>query len=258
MTIPFEKYQGTGNDFIIIDDRDLFFPESDISLVQHLCDRKFGIGSDGLMLIRNSSEDFEMIFYNPDGSKSLCGNGSRCAVHYSRKLGLASNSGSFKTTDGRHNYKITDESIAIQLHDIEGHQTILNHLFIDTGSPHMVIEFSDLDHIDIIEEGRSYRNRKEFSSMGGSNVNFISLNPDQSINVRTYERGVENETLSCGTGVTAVALTIGEKYNLNVPITLHTMGGKLNVSFKMRNSRFTDIWLEGPAEFVFKGTIDVK
>ena len=133
MLIPFDKYQGTGNDFIIIDDRNGFFPESNIALIQNLCDRKFGIGSDGLMLIRNCECDFEMIFFNPDGSKSLCGNGSRCAVHFAHKLGLAGATGIFITTDGKHDYKMNGQNIAIRLHDVPEQQMVLDHFFINTG-----------------------------------------------------------------------------------------------------------------------------
>ena len=253
--MKFEKYQGTGNDFILLDDRSETFPV-DIELIQKLCDRKFGIGSDGLMLLRNTDVDFEMIFFNPDGSKSLCGNGSRCAVAHASKIGLASGSGVFRTTDGLHKYELTRDVVSIAMHPIKEIATALTHQFVDTGSPHLIVEVAGLNEQDILEKARPIRYHDQFVEIGGTNVNFITYNSDSSVSVRTYERGVEDETLSCGTGVTAVALASAGK-KLPQPIKVRTKGGDLTVSYKTAANGFEDIWLAGPATHVYSGQIDI-
>lgn len=258
MEINFEKYQGTGNDFVLIDDRDKTFPEGDTALIKHICSQKFGVGSDGLMLIRNSVEaDFEMIFFNPDGSKSLCGNGSRCAVHYAHKNGLAGTSGTFITTDGAHRYKvISDGLIAIEMRDVHNPEKHGGHWFLNTGSPHLVIQVSDIDVVDVIEEGRKWRNEAVFIPIGGTNVNFVSENSGGgTFKVRTYERGVESETLSCGTGVTAVALVMNLEEKAHNKAEIETRGGNLSVAFQRDGAHFRNIWLEGPVKFVFSGQL---
>lgn len=259
MKINFEKYQGTGNDFVLIDDRNSAFPEDNIDLIKHICSPKFGVGSDGLMLIRTSSEaDFEMIFFNPDGSKSMCGNGSRCAVHYAHKNGLAAESGSFITTDGAHKYKvISNDLIAIEMRDVRNPEKHSDHWFIDTGSPHLIIEVPNADKIDVIREGRKWRNEAVFIPINGTNVNFVSDILDSgSFRVRTYERGVESETLSCGTGVTAVALAMNLEEKVEKRAEIETKGGNLSVQFQRDGAHFKNIWLEGPVKFVFSGQID--
>ena len=255
MIFKFEKYQGTGNDFILIDDRSELFP-ADLELISKLCDRKFGIGSDGLMLIRNSSTDFEMIFYNPDGSKSLCGNGSRCSVIFAHKLGLANSAGNFTTTDGEHRYRIEGEEVAIEMHDVDKIDQKLGHSFANTGSPHLVIETDNLDALDIINEARTYRYDNCFENIGGTNVNFVRSNDDGSFSVRTYERGVEDETLSCGTGVTAVAIAVGTSHS-DQPVRVRTKGGDLSVLFHKNQDGFKNIWLKGPAKYVYSGEIEL-
>ncbi len=256
MSLGFEKYQGTGNDFVVIDDRQLIFPESNLPLVQKICNRKFGVGSDGLMLVRNHPEaDFEMVFFNPDGSRSLCGNGSRCAVHFSRKLGMAAEIGTFTTTDGVHNYKVdpTTGIIAIGMHDVKKHSYAKGYRFIHTGSPHLIVNVDDIDHVDVLHEGVDLRRAAEFEQINGTNVNFVSEIGSGSFRVRTYERGVEAETLSCGTGVTAAAIAMALDGRATDQAEFHTQGGVLQVRFKKAGNNFTDIWLVGPVQHVFSG-----
>ncbi len=260
MTIDFKKYHGSGNDFILIDDRQENFPVKEPALITQLCDRHFGIGSDGLMLLRESDQaDFEMIFFNPDGSKSLCGNGSRCAVRFSQERGLAAAKGSMLTTDGLHDYVIhSDREVAIAMRDVKGVNKVDGHWFIDTGSPHLIISMTDLDHLAIEKIGREWRNNAAFDACGGANVNFVAPTEEPDIlEVRTYERGVERETLSCGTGVTAAALAHGIQHNLTSgAIRIRTRGGELEVSFDRADDLFTNIWLTGPVAQVYSGRFE--
>ena len=253
--IHFHKYQGTGNDFIMIDDRDLKFPSDQIDIISKMCHRKFGIGSDGLILIQPHDQlDFKMVFFNPDGSKSLCGNGSRCAVAFANALGMISDETRFETTDGEHHAFIEKENIHFSLHDVSKVQPYGKDLFIDTGSPHYLKMVQDLDNIDVIKEGQDIRYSELFSP-SGTNVNFIELNQDR-IRVRTYERGVENETLSCGTGVTASALAANLS-GMEGPIRVETRGGTLFVTFDRGNDNdFKNIYLAGPAKKVFEGDFE--
>ena len=253
--IHFHKYQGTGNDFIMIDDRDLKFPSDQIDIISMMCHRKFGIGSDGLILIQPHDQlDFKMVFFNPDGSKSLCGNGSRCAVAFANALGMISDETRFETTDGEHHAFIEKENIHFSLHDVSKVQPYGKDLFIDTGSPHYLKMVQDLDNIDVIKEGQDIRYSELFSP-SGTNVNFIELNQDR-IRVRTYERGVENETLSCGTGVTASALAANLS-GMEGPIRVETRGGTLFVTFDRGNDNdFKNIYLAGPAKKVFEGDFE--
>ena len=256
MIINFEKYHGTGNDFILIDDREKSFPEKDIELIKHLCSQKFGIGSDGLMLLRNSQQaDFEMIFFNPDGSKSMCGNGSRCAVHFANKLGMCGEKGTFITTDGGHEFKILEkELVSIQMRDVHHPEKHSGYWFLNTGSPHLIIPAEDVNKVDVVTTGRKYRNDAVFIPINGTNVNFVSPTGNgDTFNVRTYERGVENETLSCGTGVTAVALAMNLENNNLKKVDIRTRGGELTVSFDKNGAHFTNIWLTGPVKHVFSG-----
>ncbi|MFZ5551598.1 MAG: diaminopimelate epimerase [Bacteroidota bacterium] len=252
--VTFYKYQGTGNDFIMIDDRDKKFPRGDSALIQKMCDRKFGIGSDGLILLDNCSEaDFELIFFNPDGSKSFCGNGSRCAVSFAQKLGITGNECSFKAIDGLHRGIIhPDGLVSISVKDVNGVEKDNIHFFIDTGSPHYIVYVNELDKLNIIGRAQTIRYSDRFKE-AGTNVNFVQEG-DGFIKVRTYERGVENETLSCGSGVTACALS----YAVNHPgindCLVETRGGNLKVSFiSGENDTFTQVTLTGPAHFVYKG-----
>ncbi len=258
MKVAFEKYQGSGNDFILIDDRQRIFPEADIEKISFLCHRHFGVGSDGLMLIRDHQDvDFEMVFFNPDGSRSLCGNGSRCAAHFAKALGIAHEEGEFETTDGIHQYRFEKAGeVAIQMHDISKNEHFLDHRFINTGSPHLIVKTDDVDYVDVVAEGRALRNNPIFADMKGSNINFVSPIDSNSFGVRTYERGVEDETLSCGTGVTAVALAMALDGLIENEAEIHTHGGVLKVRFQKDGNKFTDIWLSGPVSHVYSGVID--
>lgn len=258
MKIAFEKYHGTGNDFIAIDHRNGALDGLTTERIQQMCQRRFGIGSDGLMLIREATRaDFEMIFFNPDGSQSLCGNGSRCAVVFAQKLGLAGSSGTFLTTDGMHAYRLLDNGqVAIQMRDVGLPAKVRKHRFIDTGSPHLVVKTKDVDQVNVLKHGRRLRHLAAFEDRGGTNVNFVAPLGENAVGVRTYERGVEAETLSCGTGVTAVALALAADGMAHSPVEVHTHGGVLQVAFSRVDKGFEDIWLTGPVTHVYSGEID--
>lgn len=261
MKIPFYKYQGAGNDFVIIDDREENFDRSNTKLVKSLCERRFGIGADGLMLLRNKDGyDFEMVYFNSDGNESsLCGNGARCIVAFAKKLGLITESGYFLAVDGPHDAHLiqTDEGewVSLKMGDINEIEKGPGYCFIDTGSPHYVAFESNLQKFDLIDRAKEIRYNGRFRQ-AGTNVNFISLEADV-LNIRTYERGVEDETLACGTGVTAAVLAAhatgqfkGDELNVKA------QGGNLKVKFEQFQTGYKNIWLQGPAEFVFKGHVD--
>jgi diaminopimelate epimerase len=258
LKIKFEKYQGTGNDFVILDNRLREFDQISAATVSALCHLKFGIGSDGLMLIQEvENADFEMVFFNPDGSKSLCGNGSRCAVIFAESLGLASAQGSFITTDGRHSYRLlNNREVSVQMLPVGLPRLVQGHLFLNTGSPHLVVNTENVDAVDVVGEGRRLRHLAEFEKTGGTNVNFLARMDDNSIGVRTFERGVESETLSCGTGVTAAALSLSSQNLETTTVKVHTHGGVLRVKYRRTAEGFEDIWLEGPAQKVFSGEFE--
>ncbi|MEP0984842.1 diaminopimelate epimerase [Ekhidna sp.] len=256
MELHFSKYQGTGNDFILIDDRDQSFPQK-TDLIQKLCDRKFGIGADGLILIQDHPNlDYRMIYFNSDGSQSLCGNGSRCGFSFAQTLKLVSDSATFETTDGIHQIRQDGEFVHFQLFDVSQ----LNHIndkewYINTGSPHHIVIVENLSDTDIVPEGRRIRNLTTYSSQNGTNVNFAQLLQSK-VKIRTYERGVEDETLSCGTGATAVGLMAGE-LGYESPVQIETEGGNLEVHFKKVADGYANIWLAGPAEKVFEGSVTI-
>lgn len=257
MLIHFYKYQATGNDFILIDNR-----SGEVQLttrqIQQLCDRKFGIGADGLMLIENHpTSDFNLIYYNSDGSQSLCGNGSRAAVQFASFLGMIHDHTTFEAYDGTHTANLLDHDIVrLRMNDVNQITTTNNHLFLNTGSPHVVHFVDNVTTFPVVAEGRTIRYSDAFKP-GGTNVNFAQHLKDNTLYVRTYERGVEDETLSCGTGVTAAALAATTR-GLTSPVTIQTPGGNLSVEFKSGHSgAFTDIYLIGPAKMVFKGTLEL-
>ncbi len=256
MHLDFYKYQGTGNDFVMIDDRALVFPMENKKLIGHLCDRKMGIGADGVILIQNHPDlDFKMVYFNPDGSQSLCGNGSRCAIAFAKALGIIKEKTVFETTDGVHDAFFDGDIVHFHLHDVKEVSQFGQDWFINTGSPHYVKIVESTDKVDIIPEGSSIRYSDRFE--GGTNVNFVEKTKD-GIVVRTYERGVENETLSCGTGVTACAIA-SSFFNYESPVKVATKGGELTVSFdQTENNTFENIYLAGPAKFVFKGNIELS
>ena len=255
MELRFTKYQGTGNDFVVIDNRDGKFPRNDAALVSRLCDRRFGIGADGLMLIQESeAEDFQMIYFNADGSESLCGNGSRCSIHFAHALGLINHETRFITTDGTHRAFLKDGRVHFQLHDISQINKNGQDYFIENGSPHHVQIVSEVEQLDVVARGREIRNAEKYQP-AGTNVNFMELT-EKGIKVRTYERGVEDETLSCGTGVTAAAIAAALE-GRDSPISIETKGGQLEVSFDRDADRFTNVYLAGPATKVYEGVIEI-
>jgi len=257
-SIEFYKYQGTGNDFVMVDNRSQNLDRKDKTIAQRLCDRKFGIGSDGLILIENHDEyDFEMVFFNPDGSQSMCGNGSRCAVKFAHYLGIIQNETTFLSTDGVHEASIKSDIVRLSMQDVEPSEinTFPEHFIINTGSPHYVIFASNIKDKDVKEEGATIRYSEEFATQG-INVNFVEKQSNDQISVRTYERGVENETLSCGTGVTACAIAHVLHGGVS-PVQIQTLGGQLGVEFELENGKAKNIWLIGPAKNVFKGEIEL-
>lgn len=219
-----------------------------------MCDRKFGAGSDGFILVEKSKEaDFEMVFFNPDGSKSFCGNGSRCVVAFAKMLGIIGDSCTFKAIDGLHTGKISaDGSISISVKNISDVEKDNIHFFIDTGSPHYIVYVNDLDKVNIVSRAHTIRYSDRFKE-AGTNVNFVQ-EVDNHIKVRTYERGVENETLSCGSGVTACALSFAIAHPGTNECLVETKGGMLKVNYiSGENDTFTGVTLTGPAHFVYKG-----
>ena len=257
-TIKFFKYQGTGNDFVMIDDRSESFDLENHKLIARLCRRRFGVGADGLILIKNHDQaDFEMIHYNADGYlTSLCGNGSRCAVQFTHQLKMIKNKCSFMTVEGILKAKIEDGLVHLKMPDIVGIESHKNHYFLNTGSPHHICFVDDIDNYDVFNQGKKIRNGAPYHTEG-TNVNFVKSISEDQIFVRTYERGVEDETFSCGTGVTAAALVQGLKGS-NSPIKVLTLGGELQISFeKDTGSEFKNIHLIGPATLVFSGKISL-
>ncbi len=257
--INFSKYQGTGNDFVMIDDRAETFNLEDHAHIARMCNRKFGIGADGLILIRNHSDaDFEMIYYNADGNiTTLCGNGSRCAVRFADKLGMIKSACTFKTVEGILNARIEGDLVHIKMPDVKAVEHYNDHYFVHTGSPHHICLVDKVEQFDVFTEGRRIRYGAPYYEQG-SNVNFVQSLGDSQIFVRTYERGVEDETLSCGTGVTAAALVKGIMGAVS-PVYVKTPGGDLQISFEADGKRgFKNIYLIGPAEEVFEGNIALE
>jgi len=260
MQFTFYKYQGTGNDFIMLDNRLLTFPKKDTQLIEQLCDRRFGIGADGLILLESHTNyDFKMVYFNSDGNESsMCGNGGRCLVAFAKQLGIIEASAEFEAVDGYHYAEIsTDELVSLQMKEVDNIKVHQNYSFLNTGSPHHVQIVSDLKTLDVKLEGSKIR-YSELYGADGSNVNFVHQIDSKTFSVRTYERGVEDETLSCGTGATAVAIAMHHvgKTKSN-SIDLQVEGGKLSVQFKENNGVYSDVFLVGPATFVFEGTIDL-
>jgi diaminopimelate epimerase len=261
-SIPFYKYHGAGNDFVMIDNRlpapfDVKNPE----LIARLCHRNFGIGGDGLILLENDNEsDFIMRYFNADGREgSMCGNGGRCIVAFANDLGIIDSEGSFSATDGIHFFKVLDnDHFAISLIDVTKIECKQNGYYIDTGSPHWVEFVPDLDGFDVYNEGKKIRLDPAFGE-GGTNVNFL-VDSENGLEVATFERGVEGETLACGTGVTASAMAYYLSKGWQVDkfeVSIRAKGGILHVSFKPNHDNdiptFSDVWLTGPALQVFKG-----
>ena len=258
MSTKFYKYQATGNDFILIDNRLKTFDKNDTKLISRLCNRNFGIGADGLILVEEEKEfDFRMVYFNSDGKQSsMCGNGGRSIVSFAKRLNIIQNTATFVAIDGIHQAFIEDDFIKLKMNDVDEIKINNGDYILDTGSPHFVSLRKNVSDLDVKKQGSAIRNMDIFKKKG-INVNFVEHVGDNTFFVRTYERGVESETLSCGTGVTAVAIamhlsgkTSGNKIRLN------TLGGILEVYFNKNESIYTDIWLCGPSELIFEGILN--
>ena len=260
MNIHFYKYQGTGNDFVMLDNRDGNYDAVGIKEIQKICDRRFGIGADGLIKINaHSTLAFEMDYYNSDGSKSFCGNGARCTVAFAQLLGINCEHVHFMAIDGEHSASLSEQKVALAMKDVLEIHEINQDFLLHTGSPHYIEFVESAEQVDVFMRGRAIRNQEAFK-LEGVNVNFVQVLGDNELYVRTYERGVEDETLSCGTGVTAAVLAFAHKHNFSNSSTIKvkTLGGSLEVSFLPKgNGVFEEIHLIGPAVHVFKGEIDV-
>lgn len=264
MMIDFYKFEGTGNDFIMLDGRATDYSFLTQQQVEKLCNRRFGIGADGLIILTPvDGYDFKMVYYNSDGRLStMCGNGGRCLTAFASLLGVIDSKATFIAVDGPHEGIINQHTgnswdVSLKMIDVEGAEKVGDDFFINTGSPHHVQFVNNVGGVDVYADGKAIRNSARYAN-GGTNVNFIHAE-NGIVNVRTYERGVEDETLSCGTGVTAAAIAA---YLNGVPAEgnnylIATQGGRLRVNFTPQNNRFTNVWLSGPATFVYKGGIEV-
>lgn len=259
MKLHFFKYQGAGNDFVVFDNRQNQIDHSRPEWIQALCHRRFGIGADGVMLLEQASGyDFKMVYYNADGQpSSMCGNGGRCMVAFAKKLGIIDSETNFLAVDGPHYASITAEGnwVSLQMIDVDEVKKDGDAWVLNTGSPHFVQLSPDIDQLDVYQMGKNIRNNNTYREKG-INVNFVQA-LDKGYAVRTYERGVENETLACGTGVTAVALAMAQanQQSGHIITTVKAQGGELQIRFHYDGQRFTEIFLEGPAELVFEGDI---
>lgn len=262
MIVPFSKFQGNGNDFVIIDNRTSQIKPDSIT-IRRICDRHFGIGADGVILLQNfNGVDFEMLYYNSDGYiASMCGNGARCIAAFAKINGIVDDRMNFMAYDGEHEAKINKVieknktyHVSVSMADVTEVEKNNNFYFLDTGSPHYVEFVDKVSEIDVVKEGRKTRNSYRFSP-DGTNVNFVEVSDDR-IFVRTYERGVEDETLSCGTGVTAAAISAFLKTGKK-DFQIHTTGGEFRVDFINEKDAFNSVWLSGPAELVFQGEVEV-
>ena len=258
MNIAFKKYQGAGNDFIMIDNRAMDFPTSNRNeLIAKMCDRNFGIGADGLILIQLHSEvNFEMIYFNSDGhTSSMCGNGGRCAVSFAKSLGLVTNTASFLFDTDLYSAQVLEqERVALAMQDVKSVQIAETHCFLDTGSPHHVSFVEAVSSIDVQTSGSEIRYGAPYGE-AGTNVNFVETKAADCFAIRTYERGVEGETLACGTGAVAAAIAVYATQRTNKSnLQIEAAGGLLEVSFDVENDSYSNILLTGPAEYVFQGS----
>lgn len=261
MQVKFFKYQGTGNDFIIVDNRTNIYSSLKEDQIRRLCDRRFGVGADGFMMLNEKQGyDFEMKYHNADGRESsMCGNGGRCIVKFAYHLGIHKTVYKFLAIDGDHEAEIdTDGTVSLKMIDVKKIDKLRGDFILNTGSPHYVKIVNDVMDMDVYQKGRDIRYSKDFEQEG-INVNFVEQLNDDKIIVRTYERGVEDETYSCGTGVTAAALVSYHNENGFNDVGVKTLGGSLSVEFDRReDDTYSDIWLCGPAEKVYEGLVEVK
>ena len=259
MQLQFYKYQGTGNDFVILDNRDNRYDSLTKEQIEFLCNRRFGIGADGLMLLNlHPDYDFEMKYYNADGKESsMCGNGGRCLTKFANDIGLVQTDYRFLAIDGDHESSVnTDGTVALKMADVNEVRTDRGNFILNTGSPHFVMLTNNVMHLDVFKSGREIRNSNGFKKEG-INVNFVEQTEPDKIIVRTYERGVEDETFSCGTGVTASALVCFHNDNGFNRVEVQTKGGLLSVEYDKIGESYKNIWLNGPAIKVFEGTIEI-
>ena len=258
MEIIFYKYQGTGNDFVVLDNRNKIYDVLKTEQVRFLCDRRFGIGADGLMFLNDSEEyDFEMKYFNADGKEgTMCGNGGRCLVQFAYDSGIIKSDYTFIAIDGVHEASMeTDGLVSLKMTDVDKVHTVHGNFVLNTGSPHFIELTSNVDEINVVKKGREIRNSKPYKEEG-INVNFVQQLEDRdNIIVRTYERGVEDETFSCGTGVTAAAIVCYHNDNGFNSVEVKTRGGNLSVEYDKIGETFRNIWLTGPAVKVFEGKI---
>lgn len=261
MKLNFFKYQGAGNDFILVDNRNLSIKNIDNQTINKMCDRRFGIGADGLMLINPHADfDFEMHYYNADGNLgSMCGNGGRCIVAFAKHLGIINNETNFLAVDGPHYARIsaTGDWVDLQMIDVDTLKNDGEAYVLNTGSPHYVLQKTALKDFDVFNEGRTIRYNDTYRQ-AGINVNFVEDFGDY-LFVRTYERGVEDETYACGTGVTAVAIAMAKHQHKtgHIKTAVKVLGGDINVEFNCDGQQFTQVFLCGPAKFVFNGTVEI-
>jgi len=257
MELSFYKYQGTGNDFIMIDNRNELFNSSDNQLVARLCDRRFGIGADGLILLENDPQaDFKMVYFNSDGNtSSMCGNGGRCIVKFAYDLGVISDKTTFMAIDGLHDAYIENNLVHLKMINVDQIEKNEAFFFMNTGSPHYIEFVNELESFPVYAEGYKIRNNDRFRKEG-TNVNFVQCISSDTIGVRTYERGVEDETWSCGTGVTASAIAASFK-GYQSPVNVVTKGGNLLITFAVRDQAYEEVFLCGPAERVFTGVVNI-
>lgn len=258
MKIIFYKYQATGNDFVLLDNRDGKYDVLRQGEIARICDRRFGVGGDGLIRLKDrAGYDFEMQYFNADGAVgSMCGNGGRCIARFAQHMGFKNSQFHFLAYDGDHDATIGDETVSIRMNPVDGKAVNGEAVVFDTGSPHLILPVSKVSEVDVYSKGKEIRNSEPYKK-DGINVNFVEKISDDSIYVRTYERGVENETLSCGTGVTAAALAFSGKDDGKYELKIQTRGGNLSVSYEKRGNHYDNIWLTGPATFVFSGEINI-
>lgn len=256
MSLRFYKYQGTGNDFIMVDDREQAFERNNHQFIEHLCHRRFGIGADGLILLQNDPEyDFKMVYFNADGYEgTMCGNGGRCIVQFAHDLKLCNEKTTFIAVDGEHDAEVKNGLVHLKMGNVSTIEKGDDFYFMDTGSPHYVAFKEELDQLDVYFEGQKIRYNNRFKTVG-TNVNFVEQIGIDSLSVRTYERGVEDETYACGTGVTAcvIASYLSEKTSTHAKVKV--LGGELEVKFNESDRGFENIWLIGPAKRVFQGQL---
>lgn len=253
--MKFYKYQGAGNDFVVIDDRDKSFPVSQ-ELIAKMCHRRFGIGADGLMLLQSDEQyDFRMVYFNSDGTEgSMCGNGGRCLVRFAHDLGVIGDQTTFIAIDGEHEASVNPATISLKMIDVKGVEKTEKYDFMNTGSPHYVEYVENLAEYDVYSHGKGIRYGEPFVSKGGTNVNFVEVTGPNALSVRTYERGVEDETYACGTGVTACALSANLRLGFENAIDVKVLGGDLRIEFtKTGEDSFENVYLIGPAVKVFEG-----